>query len=142
MDCRFFGSPVPELRWCGRHVLDSKLKYKLISWVCAYVCVYVKVCIALSLGFVHTGLGTAKGTSRGTATRPMLTGVWRSNGFGRRTRELTCVWSATWQEERKAKYEWRSKVGVGLEQNCVTLLDEKIKSVYMTFGISSFQSPL
>lgn len=76
-------------------------------------------------GFVHTGLGTAKGTLRGTATRPTLMGLWRSNGFRQRTRELTCVWSAMWQEEKRAKYEWRSKVGVALSHNCVVLFENE-----------------
>lgn len=92
--------------------------------VCVHACVRQSVHCFVS-GFVHTGLGTAKGTLRGTATRPTLMGLWRSNGFRQRTRELTCVWSAMWQEEKRAKYEWRSKVGVALSHNCVVLFENE-----------------
>lgn len=108
-------------------------EYQTASWSTTWffkvcVCVLTWVCQGVHcffLGFVHAGLGMAKGTLRGTATRPTLMGLWRSRGFGQKTRELTCVWSAMWQEEKRAKYEWRSKVGVALSHNGVVLFERE-----------------
>lgn len=138
LDCRFFGSPVPELRWWEHSVRHNELKHKRIVCVCVSKCVLL--CFWVCSHRSKYGQGNLEGSRFKTHANGTL--EIKQIRIEDQGTYLCVVSNVAGRDESQVRIEVKGRGRTALSHVLVSQGFTKSNFDDVMSSVSSFQSPL